>query len=420
MGPMPTTAAAITTRSISSSSHRVASSLVTTASRRCTTAASTSGRNRSIPPSSLLLSSRCSSATTTALVTSCFIGCFVGTSFYAVSSSTARMEEASSSSVSGGATPAIMDKESQSIFDEAMIFLGLFASKASPKEDAVEDDDTNNTGDEGKGRTPAVAVVKVALEPEVIDSLPIIPLSIIRNPSTSSEYAGRLLVTYDGIVYDVTEFTCHHPGGKDLLLTSVGLDLSHFFTNYTIHSTSHAKVAAWLSSMAVGKLTPQESVVSQQCSTAKEHVFRRHALLVNARRKIIIIAATLPLWMSIRACITWIGYVLPSVGRLLTLLVPVTVPGLSYGAEPLLVNMNATTTDKKEGGVVVTTATSPANSTNDNSDVPTVAVIGGGIAGCGTAWSLARSGFHVTLFEAPMKRWHVRRVVGCCCIAGDD
>jgi predicted heme/steroid binding protein len=166
------------------------------------------------------------------------------------------MEEASSSV--SGATPAIMDKESQSIFDEAMIFLGL-ASKASPK-DAVEDDDTNNTGDEGKGRTPAVAVVKVALEPEVIDSLPIIPLSIIRNPSTSSEYAGRLLVTYDGIVYDVTEFTCHHPGGKDLLLTSVGLDLSHFFTNYTIHSTSHAKVAAWLSSMAVGKLTPQESV----------------------------------------------------------------------------------------------------------------------------------------------------------------
>jgi heterodisulfide reductase subunit A-like polyferredoxin len=95
--------------------------------------------------------------------------------------------------------------------------------------------------------------------------------------------------------------------------------------------------------------------------------------------------------------------VLPSVGRLLTLLVPVTVPGLSYGAEPFLVNMNATTaitTYKKEGGVVVISATSPANATNDNSDVPTVAVIGGGIAGCGTAWSLARSGFHVTLFEA--------------------
>lgn len=288
-----------------------------------------------------------------------------------------------------------MDNESQSLFDEAMTFLGL-SSKTSPKKDATAEDDSKT----GEGKGAGVKAV-VSLEPELVDTLPIIPLSTIHNPSSSAEYNGRLLVTYEGIVYDVTEFASHHPGGQDLLLTSIGLDLSHFFTNYTIHSKSHTKVAAWLSTMAVGKLTTQDTVLSQQYSTAKEHVARRHVQLSSARRKIIVIAATLPLWMSIRACIRWVGYVLPSVGRLLTLLVPVTVPGLSYGAEPLLV-MNAATTTSTSDKVGVVSATSPATptATDDDDNVPTVAVIGGGIAGCGTAWALARSGFHVTLFEA--------------------
>ena len=366
---MPT--AAMTT--LDRSSSRVASSLLTTASRRFGTAAGGGG------PS--LFSSRSS---TTALVTSSLVGCLVGTSY---ASSTARMEAASSSVD----TTDAMDDESRSLFDEAMTFLGLASKTSSPKDATAEDD--KNTG-EGKG----AVVVKVTLETELVDSLPLIPLSTIHDPSSTSEYDGRLLVTYDGIVYDVTEFASHHPGGRDLLLASAGLDLSHFFTNYAIHGTSHLKVADWLSTMAVGKLTSEDAVLSRRYSTAEEHVARRRVSLSSARRKIIIIAATLPLWMSIRACIRWVGHVLPGVGRLLTKLVPVTVPGLSYGAEPLLVMNATTTTDKKEGGVA--TADTATTTTTINDNVPTVAVIGGGIAGCGTAWSLARSGFCVTLFEA--------------------
>lgn len=40
-------------------------------------------------------------------------------------------------------------------------------------------------------------------------------------------------VTYNGVVYDVTSFIEHHPGGKGLILTAGGYDLGHFFENYT-------------------------------------------------------------------------------------------------------------------------------------------------------------------------------------------
>jgi cytochrome b involved in lipid metabolism len=35
-------------------------------------------------------------------------------------------------------------------------------------------------------------------------------------------------------VYDVTSFAGDHPGGKELLRTAAGLDLGHFFANYTV------------------------------------------------------------------------------------------------------------------------------------------------------------------------------------------
>jgi cytochrome b involved in lipid metabolism len=47
--------------------------------------------------------------------------------------------------------------------------------------------------------------------------------------------ADSIWVTYEGVVYDVTGFVEAHPGGKELLLTAAGLDLSHFFETYTVH-----------------------------------------------------------------------------------------------------------------------------------------------------------------------------------------
>ncbi|KAH8058867.1 hypothetical protein JL721_9437 [Aureococcus anophagefferens] len=92
---------------------------------------------------------------------------------------------------------------------------------------------------------------------------------------------GQLLCTYEGIVYDVTQFAESHPGGKELLLTATGLDLKHFFDNYTVHGHSD-KAARWLAPLAVGKLSPEDAALASARSTPEAHVDRRMARLARA------------------------------------------------------------------------------------------------------------------------------------------
>jgi predicted NAD/FAD-binding protein/cytochrome b involved in lipid metabolism len=280
---------------------------------------------------------------------------------------------------------AKMDEETQSLFDDVMEFLGVKSPKmqnqgppvASSEERDEVTDHSATSGGGGPGKR-----VHVLLDPELVDSLPTLPISEVSNPT--GENKGKLLVSHEGVIYDVTEFVNHHPGGKDLLLTAKGLDLGHFFDNYTVHGNSD-KAAGWLQSMAIAKLSPEDAKLARERTTAIVHVERRHVLLSKARRRIVFIASTLPLWMTVRGCVRFVGWFIPSLGRMLARLVPVSVPGLTVGAEPF--RMDSSSGDDVEV-------------TEVPEDAPTVAVIGGGIAGCGAAWSLRQSGFKVVLFEA--------------------
>lgn len=283
-----------------------------------------------------------------------------------------------------------MDEESQSVVDEVMAFLGLKSSgnavandkegsdSANSGEVVDEANDSKKEGEEAAEGGPGKPV-KVPLDPELLASLPTIPLSQLDSPS--GEFKGRHLVSHEGIVYDITEFLNHHPGGKDLAMTASGLDLSHFFNNYTVHGESD-KAANWLASMAVGKLSESDAIKSRQRTDAAVHVERRHMWLNRARRRIVLVTATLPLWMTVRTAVRMVGWVSNTFGRWLAYLIPVSVPGLTYGAEPLQIKQTA------DGEVA------------NEEEQPSVAIIGGGIAGCGAAWALRRSGFKVTLYEA--------------------
>ena len=216
-----------------------------------------------------------------------------------------------------------MDAETQSLFDEVMEFLGVKSSSKQEgqssesdetattdgeKDTAGDDDDTTNTSG-GPGKP-----VKVVLDPELVESLPTLPLSEVSKPT--GENKGKMLVSHEGIIYDVTEFINHHPGGKDLLLTANGLDLGHFFDNYTVHGNTD-KAAGWLQSMAIAKLSPEDAKLARERTTAVVHVERRHLWLNKARRRIVFIAATLPMWMTVRGCVRLVGWFIPSFGRLL-------------------------------------------------------------------------------------------------------
>merc|ERR1719253_463736 len=347
---------------------------------------------------------------TTFIATGCIVGCVVagasaagwyGGQVHTMAHMEAAESASSSSSIEGG-----MDDETTSLMDDVMDFLGLKSTTTGRTDSDVadaeggdgnnvvdgtrqeEDDDSTRSSSEGGEKRGPGEHVRVPLDPELLDSLPIIPLATIHDPS-GGDYEGRLLVSHEGVVYDVTEFANHHPGGRDLLLTASGLDLGHFFDNYTVHGNT-TKAADWLAGMAVARLSREDALHARRGTDSVVHVERRHAWLNRARRRIIFVAATLPAWMTVRSCVRLVGWFVPGLGRLLARLVPVAVPGLTRGAEPLCVEADTEEDGDHDGDDVPKLA----------EGAPRVAVIGGGIAGCGTAWALRKSGFDVTLFEA--------------------
>jgi predicted NAD/FAD-binding protein/cytochrome b involved in lipid metabolism len=297
----------------------------------------------------------------------------------------------------GGGSDALSDLKAQVLgmlgLSEEDVFEGGGGGGGSSKgkgDDADADADAGADLDGGDAEAchsgPGLRV-RVQLDPDVVEGLPYMDLDYVRGHDGLSRTSdGRLLVTYDAIVYDVTEFAQHHPGGRDLLLTAAGLDLDHFFGNYAVHGLT-PKAAQWLAPLAVGRLTEADALRARQLSNPEAHVERRMTLLGGARRKIVIIAATLPFWMAIRGAVRLVGWAVPPLGRLLAWALPVAVPGWSPGAEPL--PPAAAVQDGNGGG-----------NGNDGGERGTVAVIGGGIAGCGAAWALQREGFAVTLYEA--------------------
>jgi len=210
--------------------------------------------------------------------------------------------------------------------------------------------------------------VKVELEEELVESLPVMKLEDVWEECSSDKY----LVTYDGIVYDVTSFVKEHPGGAELIESAKGLDLCHFFENYTVHAQTD-KAANWLAPLAVGKLSQEDADRAKSFSTPERHVSRRMKRLKRARKRILMVAASLPFWFVVRRAVQIVGFCVPKLGVFLARCLPIAIPGYTPGAEQIEAS------DEYK---------------------PSVAIVGGGVAGCGAAWTLIQSGFDVTLYEA--------------------
>lgn len=194
--------------------------------------------------------------------------------------------------------------------------------------------------------------------------LPIIALDEVQKHRS----ADSIWVTYNGVVYDVTSFATVHPGGKELLLTAGGLDLEHFFAAYRVHRQT-TKANDFLEGMKIGRLSDADAQRAKREGTPHAHIESRMRVLGNARRRLVFALALMPLWTMLRFGLWILSFIAPPIANAIARHLPISVPGV--GDAQILRGKNKR-----------------------------VAVIGGGIAGSGAAYALARSGYSVTIFEA--------------------
>ncbi len=210
--------------------------------------------------------------------------------------------------------------------------------------------------------------------------LPIMSLEEVEKHNSASS----LYVIYNGYVYDITSFIIEHPGGKEPLLGAGGQDISAFWEKYLIHFSKDA--LSVLEKYKIGKLSEKDAEIAKTKSaqrvdpnTGKEVKSVTLAQYRGYKQlfKLALLASTWPIMEFTRQSFKLLGTVgyYFGVWHILNLfagLLPFSIPGYR-GAQPLY---------HKAG------------------EKQRVCVVGGGIAGVGTAFALKKSGFDVVIYES--------------------
>jgi len=198
-------------------------------------------------------------------------------------------------------------------------------------------------------------------------------------------------VSYGGAVYDITEFIAEHPGGAEALLSAGGQDLEGIWQKYQVHFRKD--VMSTLEAYRIGTLSDEDaqwlreraacenSAVQRSLQGGSVPSYAARALQRSFRRDVAVwaLSATASFWWCLRGVFRLVGCLLGrSVGNTLASLLPCSVPGFGGAAQVEVVN--------------------------PSTGQPTrIAVIGGGIGGCSCAYSLAQSGYDVTVYESREK-----------------
>lgn len=89
-----------------------------------------------------------------------------------------------------------------------------------------------------------------------------------------------------------------------------------------VHGATN-KAARWLAPLAVGRLSPQDRAAAEAATTSDAHVRKRLVLIGRARRKVLVVALSLPFWMLLRSLVRAVGAVVPALARALARALPV-------------------------------------------------------------------------------------------------
>lgn len=81
-----------------------------------------------------------------------------------------------------------------------------------------------------------------------------------REVAEHSTLAGGVWITYQGNVYDITEFVQHHPGGSHTIMMGAGGDVEAFWKTYTVHEA--VEVQKLLAKFQIGVLTDEDQALN--------------------------------------------------------------------------------------------------------------------------------------------------------------
>eukprot|EP00929_Paragymnodinium_shiwhaense_P118289 TRINITY_DN90220_c0_g1_i1.p1 TRINITY_DN90220_c0_g1~~TRINITY_DN90220_c0_g1_i1.p1 ORF type:complete len:862 (-),score=79.18 TRINITY_DN90220_c0_g1_i1:63-2648(-) len=206
-------------------------------------------------------------------------------------------------------------------------------------------------------------------------------------------------VAYGGDVYDVTEFLKDHPGGCDPLLMAGGQALELFWEKYPIHFDKKAteqldrlpkigRLSEQDAARAVDKADPENagSIAAVALRDNSKAITKANAMQRGHVWDLVYIGCVGPLWGGVKMFLSLIGSLFPSLVDVIARRLPIAVPGFAESRRITAVVEQASSSSAEKGAK----EERPAR----------VAVIGGGIAGVGCAYTLANSGFQVTIFEA--------------------
>jgi hypothetical protein len=96
----------------------------------------------------------------------------------------------------------------------------------------------------------------------------VISISEVRSHNSGSS----CWVVHDGIVYDVTDFIYHHPGGSEAILSAAGQNLEPFWEKFLVHSRRSLSLDT-LHKYRIGRLSSDDAL---KCSIALHSSDRDH------------------------------------------------------------------------------------------------------------------------------------------------
>ena len=196
---------------------------------------------------------------------------------------------------------------------------------------------------------------------------------------------SSLWVVYDGDVFDLTTFCTKHPGGKEAILSAGSQDLEALWALYPVHFEK-ASTLETLRRHRIGRL---EDLSDSQRELRRKEASNTAIAKASSRssRKtwsLIFVGFTGPIWSIFRLFLRILGFV-PVLG-------PVCVDTLSHYLLPISLP-----------GYGMSKKLKIKDDDDENNKKKRIAVIGGGISGVACAYSLARVGYDVTIFEARSK-----------------